>query len=226
MSKASYNDGHQRDHEFDRIVHEYYRAVEAGESPDRGVWIARYPLFADELDSFLSDVNQVAGPPAPPRHGRNRPVLPPSSFEAWNRDDTPETRSERTNANVGEKVDHGVVDAEDRLPRTTEFIRDYLLLKKLGEGGFGSVYLAVHTQLEKRVAIKVLKGDGGRDRKLVERFCREIKAVGKFEHDHIVRAFDAGKIDGLYLLVMEFIDGYDLSDLLASVGPLSVADAC
>ncbi len=50
--------------------------------------------------------------------------------------------------------------------------------------------------------------------------------MGRFEHNHIVPALDAGKIDGLYFLVMEFIDGYDLSQLLACCGPLSVAEAC
>ena len=194
------NREHDRQREFDRIVHEYYRAVERGETPQRQEFIAQYPSFRAELGSFFSDVNHIAGPP---------PVVEASI----------RTASEANDSKTG-------ILTPEELPKTSEFIRDYLLLKKLGEGGFGAVYLAVHTQLEKRVAIKVLKGDRGRDRKSIERFRREIKAVGRFEHDHIVRALDAGKIDGLYFLVMEYIDGYDLSQLLACCGPLSVADAC
>ncbi len=104
-------------------------------------------------------------------------------------------------------------------------IGPYELLEKLGEGGMGAVYKALHSSLEKIVALKVLP----RDRlhpDAVARFKREMKAVGKLDHPNLVRATDAGEMDGEHFLVMEYVDGVDLSELLRRVGPLAAADAC
>jgi serine/threonine protein kinase len=60
----------------------------------------------------------------------------------------------------------------------------------------------------------------------VARFEREMKAIGRLEHPHVIRAHDAGEADGVHFLVMEYLDGADLSRVMDHVGPLSVADAC
>lgn len=112
------------------------------------------------------------------------------------------------------------------LPADGSFIRDYQLLKKLGEGGMGSVYLAMHTWLQKSVAVKFLQAERNSDPQAVLRFEREMRAVGRLEHPHIVRAFDAGHENGAHFLVMEYITGIDLARLVKSLGQLSVADAC
>jgi len=90
----------------------------------------------------------------------------------------------------------------------------------------GTVYKALHTQLDKLVAVKVLPPDKLRDAAAVNRFRQEMKAVGRLEHRHIVRATDAGETDGVHFLVMEYVDGIDLSRLVRRLGPLSIADAC
>ena len=105
-------------------------------------------------------------------------------------------------------------------------IGEYRLLAKLGEGGMGTVYKALHTKLDKVVALKVLPAEGLQNRSEVERFEREMKAVGKLDHPNIVRAMDAGEVDGVHYLVMELIDGEDLSRLVGNHGQLGVADAC
>jgi WD40 repeat protein/serine/threonine protein kinase len=102
----------------------------------------------------------------------------------------------------------------------------YKLLAKLGEGGMGTVYKALHTRLEKIVAVKVLPADRLLDEGAIARFDREMKAVGKLDHPNIVRASDAGESDGTHFLVMEYVKGYDLSQLVQRVGPLPIADAC
>lgn len=104
-------------------------------------------------------------------------------------------------------------------------IRDYQLRGPLGQGGMGTVFKALHTQLEKMVAIKVLSVEN-LDSVGVARFKREIKAVGKLHHPNIVQAFDAGEHDSHHYLVMELIDGMDLSEVVETGGPLPVADAC
>jgi serine/threonine protein kinase len=104
-------------------------------------------------------------------------------------------------------------------------IGPYELLAKLGEGGMGAVYKALHSSLEKVVALKVLP----RERlhpDAIARFQREMKAVGKLDHPNIVRATDAGEAGGDHFLVMEYVDGLDLSQLLRRGGPLAAADAC
>jgi hypothetical protein len=102
---------------------------------------------------------------------------------------------------------------------------DYHLLEKLGEGGMGAVYKALQVNLEKIVAVKVLpKGRMG-DEQAMARFKREMKAVGKLNHPNIVQALDAREIEGTSFLVMEYVDGQDLNELVRCVGPLAAPDA-
>ncbi len=107
-----------------------------------------------------------------------------------------------------------------------ERIGVYQLLDKLGEGGMGAVYKARHTKLDKIVAIKLLLRDKTRSPQTVSRFEREMRAVGKLDHSHIVRALDAGEVDGTHYLVMEYVQGADLGALVKQHGPLPVAVAC
>ncbi|MBI1902413.1 MAG: serine/threonine protein kinase, partial [Planctomycetia bacterium] len=102
----------------------------------------------------------------------------------------------------------------------------YQLLEKLGEGGMGAVYRAMHTKLQRVVAVKLLPAERTKDAGSVARFEREMQAVGKLSHVNIVAAHDAGEIAGTHYLVMEYVDGIDLSTLASRCGPLSVADAC
>ncbi len=102
----------------------------------------------------------------------------------------------------------------------------YDLIRPLGRGGMGAVYLAVHRQLRKQVAIKLLPLMSGEDSGLRARFEREIRVVGKLNHPSIVAATDAGEIDGTQFLVMEYVPGRDLSRLARLMGRLSVADSC
>lgn len=107
-----------------------------------------------------------------------------------------------------------------------EQLRDYRLLEKLGEGGMGAVYRARHLRLDLDVALKLLPPERARDKQAASRFEREMRAIGQLQHAHIVRALDAGVIDGTYYLAMELIEGCDASELVRRLGPLAVADAC
>lgn len=104
--------------------------------------------------------------------------------------------------------------------------RDYELLEPLGAGGMGLVYKARHTRLERLVAIKLLTPQRMGDQSAIARFEREMNVVGQLEHPHIVRANDAGLIDGVHYLVMELVDGVDLDRLVAERGPWPIAAAC
>ena len=103
---------------------------------------------------------------------------------------------------------------------------NYLLLHPVGEpSGQGVVWKARHALLGSDRAVKVLRPDRT-GHAAVARFRREILATGGLEHPHIVRAYDAGEADGGLYLVMEFLEGLSLSQLLKRPGPVPVPDAC
>jgi formylglycine-generating enzyme required for sulfatase activity len=105
-------------------------------------------------------------------------------------------------------------------------IAQYELGDRIGRGGMGEVYKAVHTSLKRPVAIKFIAGHRLNDPAAVLRFHREMEAVGNLDHPNIVRAHDAGEHDGHHFLVMEFVDGRNLGQVVHDDGPLSVGDAC
>ena len=95
---------------------------------------------------------------------------------------------------------------------------EYRLIEKLGEGGMGAVYKALQTKLEKSVALKVLPQSRMEDERAVARFEREMKAVGRLTHPNIVLAHDAREIEGTSVLVMEYVEGLDLAEVVRDVG--------
>jgi hypothetical protein len=102
----------------------------------------------------------------------------------------------------------------------------YHVVEKIGQGGMGAVYRAVHPRLKKEFAIKVLRAESTADPRAVARFAREMEAVGRLDHHNLVRATDAGEARGLHFFVMELVVGIDLSRLVRLRGPLAAADAC
>lgn len=102
----------------------------------------------------------------------------------------------------------------------------YRLLEKIGQGGMGAVYKALHLRLEKVVALKVLPPGRTQDSEALARFQREIRAAGKLNHPNIITATDAREAGGVHFLVMELLDGADLAQFVRRLGPLPVSDAC
>jgi serine/threonine protein kinase len=100
------------------------------------------------------------------------------------------------------------------------FLGKYKILNKLGTGGMGLVYLAEHKHLRRRVALKVLPRSRINDSSSLERFYREGKAVAALDHPNIVRAYDIDQEGDLHFLVMEYVEGINLQDLIRDRGPL------
>jgi serine/threonine protein kinase len=112
---------------------------------------------------------------------------------------------------------------DDRPGGTTalDMLGRYQILSKLGQGGMGAVYLANDTKLDRRVAIKVLPADSVNDPDAVARFQREGKALAKLSHPGIVQAFDCEEDNGRHFLVMEYVEGKSLADVLKDQGRIA-----
>lgn len=102
----------------------------------------------------------------------------------------------------------------------------YQVEKGIGEGGMGVVYLATHVALQKRFALKVLRGEMARDQEVVQRFVQEAQASSSIGHPNIIDISDFGRLpDGSFYFVMEYLDGQSLTDLVASSGAIRASVA-
>lgn len=91
----------------------------------------------------------------------------------------------------------------------------YRVIKRLGEGGMGEVYLAMHEAIEKKVALKVLRPEYSGKADIVTRFQQEAISASRIKHPNVLEIFDFGQLDsGAFFLAMEFLDGHDLADEL------------
>jgi len=101
----------------------------------------------------------------------------------------------------------------------------YQIIKSIGEGGMANVYLAYDTILDRNVAVKVLRGDLATDEKFVRRFQREALSASSLSNPNIVEVYDVGEDDGEYYIVMEYIEGKHLKNLIKKRGKLTVSEA-
>lgn len=101
----------------------------------------------------------------------------------------------------------------------------YEIIRSIGEGGMANVYLGYDTILERNVAIKILRGDLSNDEKFVRRFQREALSASSLAHPNIVEMYDVGEDDGVYYIVMEYIEGKTLKQLLKKRGNLTLSES-
>jgi tRNA A-37 threonylcarbamoyl transferase component Bud32 len=116
--------------------------------------------------------------------------------------------------------------APPALPPELQKHPKFRVVRALGQGGMGAVYLAEHRVMERPVALKVVNRALLDNDEALARFRNEIKAAGRLKHDNIVAAYDAEQAGDLHLLVMEYVEGRSLAQLVEKQGALAVADAC
>jgi len=104
----------------------------------------------------------------------------------------------------------------------TLFANRYRVTRKLGGGGMADVYLAEDQELGRRVAVKILHERYANDDQFVERFRREATHAAGLSHPNIVSIFDRGETNGSYFIVMEYVEGRTLKELIRSRGPCPI----
>src|SRR4051795_9292458 len=105
--------------------------------------------------------------------------------------------------------------------RSTGFkINRYTLLEMIGQGGMGRVYLARDTRLNRRVALKILSPERMNNPRAIARFQREARVGAQLQHENLVRIYDEGEANGKCYLVMEYIEGKNIGQMIAEGGPM------
>jgi serine/threonine-protein kinase len=117
--------------------------------------------------------------------------------------------------------------ADDESLQDLRMLGDYHLLRRLGEGGMGEVFLGYHEKENRQVAIKVLSRQLAKQQPTLDRFYREAKSGAMLDHPNVVRNLRSGQDQGtgLHYLVLEFVDGPSAQQLLERYGRLTVGDA-
>lgn len=98
-------------------------------------------------------------------------------------------------------------------------IGDFAILRKIGQGGMGQVFLARQQSLKRDVALKILKADLAENATALKRFRAEAEAVARITHANIVQVYAVGEQNGLHFMALEFVEGRNLRDYLARKGP-------
>jgi serine/threonine protein kinase len=116
-------------------------------------------------------------------------------------------------AMIGE-VEAAVLQSRSRPRLAGEDFGRYRILKTLGEGAMGSVYLALDTQLQRKVALKIPKVNPKEQSRFIERFLREARSAATLSHPNICPVYDVGEMEGYHFITMAYIQGHSLADFV------------
>src|SRR5689334_22888773 len=102
---------------------------------------------------------------------------------------------------------------------TGRTLGDFQILRRIGSGGMGQVYLARQLSLKREVALKLLRNELNENPTALKRFQAEAEAVARLNHTNIVQVYAIGETDGARYMALEYVDGRNLRDYLARKGP-------
>lgn len=200
----------ENDDRFHDVLAEYLRLVDQGEDVDQAAFLSAHPEYAAALAEYFegaSAIEEMAGPR----------IVPASAQGTVHRQFDAETSTD------GSRPGTKRLDSQDKtavLDKSDEPIPEtfgrYQILRALGQGAMGAVYLAQDTQLERQVALKIPKFSGGASADLLTRFYREARAAARLRHPNICPVFDVGQIDGRHYITMAFIEGHSLREFAQS----------
>jgi serine/threonine protein kinase len=189
-----------KDPRVEAAIREYLEEADRNEVVDLEEFIARHPEIADALRSFIAADVRLRKI-APTRIARESDGVSTRSFTAQGQETVPpKANPDRSTAMTGSGLQG-------------QFGR-YLIIRLLGSGAMGAVYLAKDTQLKRNVAIKTPHFEDDPTGELLKRFYREAEAAATLLHANICPVYDVGEIDGKHFISMAYIEGQPLSDLI------------
>ncbi|HUE17903.1 MAG TPA: serine/threonine-protein kinase, partial [Planctomycetaceae bacterium] len=191
------------DPQFEQVLSDYSRRVAAGEPISPSDLISQNPAMADALRSHFA----IAGA------GQEDTALGPADSISGTRYVRPSSQ-----ATIPPRKPAAAAALPERFGR-------YRIVRCLGRGAMGDVYLAEDTQLDRQVALKIPRFTDDQDGELIERFYREARAAATVRHPNLCPVHDAGEIDGIHYLSMTYIEGRPLYEVLAEKGRPSPRDA-
>ena len=160
-------------------------------------------------------------PAAASQCGKCHTPLPgPASLETLNEGGTPEDWT----VAGGSKVSAPAADP-DTFEKGTVLAGRYEILQLIGRGGMGAVYKARDTELERIVALKLIRPELARNPQILKRFKQELILARQVTHKNVIRIFDLGQSDGIKFITMDFVEGQDLRQLLLEKGKLAAEQA-
>jgi hypothetical protein len=207
------------------IYTEFVVRRELGQRPDPAGWLERFPRWRDDLRQLFEVHEGLVEPPS-------TPYAPPRPKPAGVPQPTPASADSRDRPPTVSPP-----EAPDPLswPKTVlepltagslpERFGRYRILRRLGQGGMGSVYLAHDTDLDRQVALKVPQLSARNEPEVVERFLREARAVATLEHPNVCPVFDVGCTDGVPYLTLAYLDGQPLAERVQEAGALPQREA-
>lgn len=176
------------------LIAEYLRRVDRGEQMDQSAFIGAHPEFAEALQAYFENETAIDSLFDVPAAGVPRPSATESLTDAT--------------------LDTSVPAGDQTIPPIPEVFGRYRVLKALGQGAMGAVYLARDQQLGRSVALKIPKFKGADSTGMLERFYREARSAALLRHPNLCPVFDVGEIDGQHYISMAYIEGRPLSDLI------------
>ncbi len=175
---------------------------------------AELQAIAQHLETCPQCLKIASGRHADSFVGKLRAAQPPAATADWSPQSLLDGRAAAAPA--------GGADVPAELRQSSK----YRIERELGRGGMGVIYLAEHVMMGKRVALKVINRALLAHPDAQVRFQTEVRAAARLDHPNIVRALDADRLGELHLLVMEYVDGLSLAEVLQRKGPFPLVHAC
>ncbi|MFK7737151.1 MAG: serine/threonine-protein kinase [Pirellulaceae bacterium] len=218
---------------MDQVLAEYMSQCDSGNFPDREEFLGKHPELREQLEDLLGAadwIEELAGPTietlgqtpkveAGDEHTLVDDTLPHfGSIDAASSDKNGETLGGENKKKV---------DPKSPRPRQLESTQpvlpcqfgEYILERVLGRGGMGVVYLGRQSQLDRPVAVKMIRSGALASDEEVERFYAEARSAAKLQHPNIVTVYQCGEYDGHRYFSMDFVPGTDLSQMVRE-GPI------
>ncbi|MCR9294962.1 MAG: serine/threonine protein kinase, partial [bacterium] len=218
MAQAEENPSELR---IDEALAEYLQQCDSGVIPDRATFLNRYPELREQLSELLSAadwIEDLAGPKVAELAGSvEANSQQPADRTVEMGDTLPhfDARRQPLDADTLNGKPIQTKQLESAQPALPCQFGDYILERVLGRGGMGVVYYGHQSQLERPVAIKMIRSGALASDEEVERFYAEARSAAKLDHPNIVTVYQCGELNGHRYFSMDYVDGTDLSQLTA-----------